>query len=122
MRYYRTKDRIYDGSLYLKEYTGWYFHEKSKLYVFTESEIIKQANTVEELCDRFVLAGIDIIILNKEHTQYRFEDDNPYLDEYDWFDITETELKRGIGGAIWTDKGLTYVTKPMTKEGKFELL
>lgn len=60
---------------------------------------------LEKLCDRFVLDKIDIIILNKEHTQYRFESSN------EWFDITETELRKGIYGAKWTDKGLIYVAK-----------
>lgn len=53
MKYIRTRDRIYDGSLFLREYTGWYFHERTKQYAFTESEIVKQANTIEELFDGF---------------------------------------------------------------------
>ena len=79
-------------------------------------EIVNQADTVEELCDRFLLAGIDIIFLNKEHTQYHFEGDET------WYDITDSELRMGIRAAIWTEQGLTYVTKPMNEKGEFELL
>lgn len=38
--------------------------------------------------DKFILKNCDIIILNKEYSQYRFEGSN------EWFDITDTELKK----------------------------
>lgn len=70
-----------------------------------EDYIIAQADTIVELCDRFVLSGIDIIYIDFEDMKYRFKD-------YDmWYDITETELRQGICGAIWTDKGLIYKAK-----------
>ena len=64
MRYIRLKDIIYDASLFLREYTGWYFSERTKRYAFTESEIVKQADTIEDL----ILPG-DIIFYYDFHSQ-----------------------------------------------------
>ena len=116
-KYIRTKNGIY-------EYVG-YDNEcaipspiikcKGKLTHCLECDIIHEADTIEKLCDGVVLAGIDFIFLNKEHTQFRFKGKD------EWLDITEYELKRGIYGAIWTDKGLIYVAK-MNDKGELELL
>ena len=64
MRYVRLKDKIYDASLFLREYTGWYFSERTKQYTFTESEIVKQADTIEDL----IFPG-DIIFYYDFHSQ-----------------------------------------------------
>ena len=126
MRYIRTEDRIYDGSLLLREYTGWYFHEKSKLYAFTEGDIFKQADTIEELCDGFVV----INRFNKRKYLYskkgfikRVERNNTYnRDKNTYQDKLEHLLDYNtIYGAIWTDKGLIYVAK-MNEKGELELL
>ena len=119
MRYYRIKDRIYDGSLFLREHTGWYFHEKSKLYAFTESDIIKQADDIEELCDGYYVDK------NKEV----FIEDEVYENELT-HGLSEALLesyfvscvKKGIDvyAFIKTDKGLIYVAK-MNDKGEWEL-
>ena len=84
--------------------------------VFTSRyKIIKCADSIEELCDAYVLKGIDIIYLNKEHTKFRFEGSD------EWFDITDTELRTGIYGAIWTDKFLLYAAK-MNEKGELKLI
>lgn len=74
-------------------------------------EVIKQDNTIEELCDEFV---VDSKINNVHYTM-------------DWFDLCE-ELADDrlyptdeIYGAIWTSKGLIYVAK-MNKKGDLELI
>ena len=88
------------------------------------AEVVKKlpcAETIEELCDRFVLAGTDIIFINKDHTKYRFEGEYDNESDYEWFDITETEIIKGIYGAIWTEWGLKYVAK-MNEKGEFKLL
>ena len=85
-------------------------------FVLTETDISKQADTIEELCDRYVLHQTDIIFLNENHTKYRFENEPD-----NWYDITDTEIRVGIYGAIWTDKGLIYRAK-MNEKGKLELL
>ena len=86
-----------------------------KEYLLSEVNAIKQADTIEELIDRYVLNKIDIIFINIEHTKYRFEGSN------EWFDITDTELRYGIYGAIWTEWGLKYVAK-LNEEGVLELI
>lgn len=67
-------------------------------------EIVKESNTIEELCDEFVC-------LENKMTFHNLET------------ITSScNLKHlTIYGANWTDKGLIYVAK-MNENGKFELL
>ena len=66
--------------------------------------IIKQANTIEELCDEFVYVASekDRPVVCYKPTAFHKLSDNLY-------------------GAIWTDKGLIYVAK-MNEEGELELL
>ena len=66
--------------------------------------VIKQADTIEELCDEFVR-------VSKSVHDFLVSDDIP-TKKYD-----DTE----IYGAIWTDKGLIYVAK-LNKKGGLELL
>lgn len=113
MKYIRTKNGIYNT-----ENSKRISNVKACLIdnvIIYDNEVTSQADTIKELLSRFVLKGTDIILLNKEHTQYRFEGSN------EWFDITDTELRMGIYGAIWTDKGLIYVAKLNDKK-EFELL
>ena len=75
-----------------------------KMYAY--EEIIKQADSIEELCD--VLVCIDKI--TGCHTLWKVIDKfDLILEDYDWY------------GAIWTDKGLIYVAK-MNDKGNLELL
>ena len=64
----------------------------------------KQANTIEELCDEFVCAYLDgfcqIVSFPSE---------------------IDVMLGHSVYGAIWTNKGLIYVTK-MNNKGELELL
>ena len=66
------------------------------------SEIIKQADTIEELCDEFVM------ISGGKH-------------KLDIGCHSYGDKKIQIYGAIWTDKGLIYVAK-MNEKGELELL
>ena len=76
------------------------------------SEIVSQANTIEELCDEFVCRTE----LDSVHKW--FVDDLEYiLKELDWL----KEEQYNIYGAIWTDKGLIYVAK-MNEDGVLCLL
>lgn len=93
----------------------WVVKDGKDVKLIPKCNVDKQADVIEELCDEFVLKGVDIILLNKEYTQFRFECDDS------WFDITDTELRTGIYGAIWTDKGLICVAK-MNDKKEFELL
>lgn len=127
MRYIRTTDNIYESNSPRinkvtrieengEEYPCLEISLDYSCFFITRNErIIKESDNLEELFNVFVLKGIDLIHLNEEFTQYRFEGDN------EWFDITDTELRTGIYGAIWTDNGLTYVGK-MNDNKEFELL
>ena len=76
-------------------------YSKSKCQI----EVIKKADTIEELCDEFVhfINGMPFVI-HKGEKHY-----------------VEKGIPVVIYGAIWTDKGLIYVAK-MNNEGKLELL
>ena len=79
-------------------------------------EIIKQADTIEELCDEFVI-------------KYESKDKVSLFDICNDFEATKEEYNdyqneyknANIYGAIWTEKGLIYVAK-MNDKGELELL
>lgn len=75
-----------------------------------KKDIIKQADTIAELCDEFV-------IKNQHNTYYtmNYED---MISDYHWGRFHERDT---IYGAIWTDKGLIYVAK-MNENGELELI
>ena len=107
MKYIRTKNGIYDyepthnidvDGFVVQHINGW---NKP----LTKEDIIKIADTIEELCDEFVLC----------------EDNHCCIVG----DIEAKEMATTnygiIYGAIWTDKGLIYVAK-MNEKGNLELL
>lgn len=95
------------------EYDGKGGHSMDNWYL---KDIIKQADTIEELCDEFV---------------YKYK--NPYYKEaqetYELVKMSLENMKATMEmtsgatfyGAIWTDKGLIYVAK-MNEKGELELL
>ena len=85
-----------------------------KLYLDTygHGEIIKQADTIEELCDEFMF--IDEFFKREHRLAYSLEN---ALARCKYHDVDITTLR----GAIWTDKGLIYVAK-MNDKGELELL
>ena len=118
MKYIRTKDEIYEV---LEIYT----YTKKKLGVIIESlgckteneselktifygNVLKQADTIEELCDEFVVAA-------------DFYDKPNVLTKVNSLPIDIDLTNHTIYGAIWTDKGLIYVAK-MNENGGMELL
>ena len=105
MKYIRTKDGIYKNKP-LEKHIG-KGRGKGFEIVFKEQDIIKRADTIEELCDEFVL----------------FRDDKPYAIVPN--KGNNAELSKNVWkdyrGAIWTDKGLIYVAK-MNEKGELELL
>lgn len=100
MKYIRTKDGIYENKP-LEKHLG---KRRGKGFeiVFKEQDIIKQADTIKELCDEFVM------ISDGKH-------------KLDIGCHSYSDEKIQIYGAIWTDKGLIYVAK-MNNKGKLELL
>ena len=106
-KYIRTENGIYE--LCWVNNDEYYSTKKG---IFHASQILKQSDTIEELCDEFV--GVSKV-----------------LSTIDYFIITDRlAIKKpneiitfsgGIYGAIWTDKGLIYVAK-MNDKGEWELL
>ena len=96
MKYIKTKDGVY------KEEIEWTSNPPKQL-------AIKIADTIEELCDEFVIINPDIY----EKPTLCYGDYDEYKDELHKEDI--------LFGAIWTDKGLIYVAK-MNEKGELELL
>lgn len=118
MKYIRTKDGIYEV---LEIYT----YTKKKLGVIIESlgcktqnenelktiffcDVLKHADTIEELCDEFVVIHKE---LNGNHIIHR----------YNWLGKSEHKMGNEVYGAIWTECGLKYVAK-MNEKGELELL
>lgn len=113
MKYIRTKDGI------LKIIKNEDFDEQEKkkipanctmvysLNIFgctcvDNNNIIKQADTIPELCDEFV---------------YHLKSGGKFIDDK----LTKSNIYENVFGAIWTDKGLIYVAK-MNDKGELELL
>ena len=92
MKYIRTKDSI------ITQYD-----------TVRVSDIVRKADTIEELCDEFVF------IKTGKHKPFiytiHFEDIKKYANEKEYT----------VFGAIWTDKGLIYVAK-INEKGELELL
>lgn len=114
MKYIRTKDAKIIKIL--KEGTD----EFGKYGMVDEENCIrnydnlKQADTIEELCDEFVLAKNDYF----EYTIFRLFTTAKSLKLES---VKNKEVVANIYGAIWTDKGLIYVAK-MNDKGELELL
>ena len=76
---------------------------------FAPIEVLKEADTIEELCDIGVVVNDTtkkVVSIAKEIAP----------DKYKWRKDTFT-----IYGAIWTDKGLIYVAK-LNDKGELELI
>ena len=115
-RYIRVNDNIFDLQSY-----RYFIVEKcedilrkpislnveNRFSINTRS-IINQADTIEELCDEFVVIYKE---MNGKHTVHK----------YNWLGKSEQKLGNEVYGAIWTDKGLIYVAK-MNEKGELELL
>lgn len=110
MKYIRTKDKIYDFQKLIDEDNiHWCVDKNGHLYNEinnVEVDIINQADTIEELCDEFVvydnMNNICIDILGS----FKSLKDNGWI--HSGFDVY---------GAIWTNKGLIYVAKENDKGG-----
>ena len=104
MKYIRTNEFVYET----EKVIDWIEKNKDKL------QPIKEADTIEELCDEFV-------VITHEYRKIG----SLYDCEYH-IDIFKRKVKSNnpiiaIYGAIWTDKGLQFVAK-MNESGTFELL
>lgn len=101
MKYIRTKDRIYDLS-------NKYSQTPEEVQIALMTGNYKQSDTIEELCDEFVIDEVHYIESSlKEIVLYE--------------KCIGKGLLTNIYGAIWTSKGLIYVAK-MNDKGELELI
>lgn len=122
MKYIRTKDGVYElkvnEELKAQKTTN-YFYIQHKgygcnlLYDKQDLKKFKQADTIEELCDTFVIwdSGNNELLTFIRHTNIHFKH---------FVENAKRKVVK-IYGAIWTDKGLIYVAK-MNDKGELELL
>lgn len=117
MRYIRLKNEIIDvyskfgfNEKYCDEHKD-KFEEEFAKYAINE-HVIKRSNSIEELCDQFVF--IDNFYLHEHRVCHSFENAIALSKKHN------VDIKT-FRGAIWTDKGLTYVAK-MNDKGELELL
>lgn len=105
MRYIRTNYEIYDTEdLYIcDELNGKPYATNNGGWVIYKESIVKEADTIEELCDEFI-----VVIENK-----------PHLIPREW--LKQEIIVDVLYGAIWTDKGLIYVAK-MNDKGELVVL
>ena len=115
MKYIRTGDKILEVK-FNKKREYWYFLEPICEGWVNEIKIniqdYKQADTIEELCDEFVILPLN---QNKKVISHFLR--TPKIDDIGHF-LNDSHI---IYGAIWTDKGLIYVAK-MNDKGTLELL
>lgn len=108
MKYIRTEDGFLlevireseSKKSYITKPNGWVIHKY---------RVIKQANTIEELCDEFVIKAYI-----SSYPQIYHSVDLKELNEF-------REKDTIVYGAIWTDKGLIYVAK-MNDKGELCLI
>ena len=111
MNYIRTKDGIYQladtsGSNMYGEY---HYYDHTGHNEFTKEVIKAPADTIEELCDEFV-------VCHNGRTICQFD-----KDVWDYEQIKYLGASNDFYGAIWTDKGLIFVAK-MNDKGELELI
>ena len=123
MKYIRTKDgRIsYLSREPDEEITDYeIITSKGTLTYRREDEVIKTADTIEELCDEFVSVYKN---LTPELLEPKFVSPSEPL-SVSWKNRLEDEhlfKYNDVYGAIWTSKGLVYVAK-MNESGCLELI
>lgn len=93
--------------------------------LYEEYDVVKMSDSIEELCDGFVVyrEGEGKLIFDGTHRFYKvyakksvFES---AMEEYNDFKDSGEEI--WVKGFIWTDEGLIYVAK-MNEKGELELL
>ena len=113
MQYIRTKDGVYEINRYY-EPRDYYWVKQDCEQPIGSDEIIKQADTIEELCDRAIVKEHNV----KEPRIYNISKHNFKEAADTWFNLRKVEW---VKFAIWTDKGLTFVAE-MNSKGELELL
>ena len=126
-KYIRTKDKVckitewqcdLSGEMFLVKADNKFGNDK----VFVE-DVIAEADTIEELCDEFVMCWLPLekMKINERWipTQYERLGSWQKMRNIIIKEVIKTESV--LYGAIWTSKGLIYVAK-MNDKGELELL
>ena len=109
--YIRTKNRIYETEgTFLDNNGKWKYYNilKDDMAIILRSQIINQSETIEELCDRFV-------VIDKETKEVIS------IVTFLAYAKLWSSCKYNIFGAVWCEWGLKYVAK-MNDKGDLELI
>ena len=123
MRYIRTKDgKIWSFSNPNNNFLYEGRSKKNGKWVHEIGEVVKEADTIEELCDCFVKFRHEVYNIDRITIRFKYE----FVGIYKRFSKARKGLRYRdfsdiLYGAVWTDKGLIYVAK-FNKEGEFDLL
>ena len=138
MKYIRTKEgiivditkyktvvpRTFNGKVVAIDLNHW-GQDNDKYPTWIDAkDIVNQADTIEELCDEFVLSANGMKpMLFKKHSRTNEQSYDLFKQSWEiWRDNKKIDKnEHNYYGAIWTDKGLIYIAK-MNEEGELELL
>ena len=117
--YIRTKDGVYE----VDEIKPYFLDEKQKLFInnglkiaVNEKQVIKQSDTIEELCDEFVIEFLDF---EEEKVNQIISPEFQWAkEEFEKFTLYDTTL---YGAIRVFGKGLIYVAK-INDKGDLELI
>lgn len=113
-KYIRTKDEIFriEKNIYNKVFAVNSKREWQE-FEYIEKDIIKEADTIEELCDEFVYVNKST---NSKTVYAGF-----VAFQISTMTKIAKEIESDLYGAIWTESGLIYVAK-MNDKGELELI
>lgn len=118
MKYIRTKEWLFEVEDEILALNGedepieLWFKVVGKAELINSIRVINQADTIEELCDEFVV----------KYSEFRHE--YSIYEKLDDIVLWQKKCVSGyytIYGAVWTNKGLIYVAK-MNDKGELELI
>jgi len=130
MKYIRTESGIYEVVKSNSRSTEFIYPTKKGIrFCYRQNNKCKFADTIEELCDEFRGIWINYWEREKESEQEDAHEEYHYDKERDVFydDFEELTREEAIEkfdifyGAIWTSKGLIFVTK-LNDDLRFKLL
>ena len=136
MKYIRTKNgrilKVFKDNVgLLEENDGLTYYGENTVDFETsrwlpKSEVIKIADTIEDLCDEFVVVNNSDFyngryIYYQVYPQAYHRGDNYYDFSFEQIRTGRRKIDGTLYGAIWTDKGLIYVAK-MNEKGELEVL
>lgn len=119
--YKKVVERTFNGEVVGIDLNHWGQDSDKEITYIPVEDIVRQADTIEDLCDRFVLIDKDDEgPIEQELIGKRYR---AMLDELKFRISTGCDPRKlDFYGAIWTDKGLIYVAKFNVDTGELVLL